>query len=100
MDFAEVMKHTTGQRVEPIDDRNSKIPVIRHVQQLCRKSQFPFFKQKGLVGPDIHATVSGQSDQVALAGEKQIGALRAKETGNGNAATVTPLAAHVESAGK
>src|SRR5436853_149904 len=93
-------KHPTGSQVNTVNDWDAEILVIRHVQQLRRKSQLPFLKQKSFVGPQIDPAVGRQSERIALATQEYIASLRAKETRNGKATTVTPLPAHVKGAGK
>src|SRR5438270_12783746 len=95
-----MMKHSTRRGIDAIDDWDTEVLVIRHVQQLRRKSQLPFLKQEGFVGSQIHPAVGRQSERIALAGQEQIATLRAKETGNGKATAVTPLPAQVKCAGE
>src|SRR5437588_9133619 len=95
-----MMKHSTRRGIDAIDDWDSEVLVIRHIQQFRRKSQLPFLKQEGFVGPQIDPAVGRQSERIAFAGQEYIASLRAKETRNGKATTVTPLPAHVKGAGE
>ena len=65
-----MVKHPTRHWIDPIDDWDTKILVIRHVQQLRRKSQLPFLEQEGFVGPQIDPAVGRQSERIALAGQE------------------------------
>ena len=65
-----MMKHSTRRGIDAIDNWDTEVLVIRHVQQLRRKSQLPFLEQEGFVGPQIDPAVGRQSERIALAGQE------------------------------